>query len=104
MAYVVRQMQAAAKGDTTGQEFVISQTVIYATTAAAALAQGAEKLKVSEDQLTVDLLEDDMSDELADRAQELYPGQTLDGGMVANVTDEMRGAAQTKVYGSGTPA
>ncbi len=100
MAYAVRRIQAADKSQG-GEDFTVATAIIYAESPQAALEQGAIKLKVPASQLTVDQIEDTMGEQQADSARELYPGQHEDEGMVANITDEMRGAAQQKVYGKG---
>ncbi len=98
MAYAVRRTQT---NKDTGETFVLSTAIIYAESPKEALEQGAIKLGVPASQLTVDQIEDTMGEQQADSARELYPGQNEDAGMVANITDEMRGAAQSKVYGKG---
>ena len=101
MAYAVRHIKSQKMPGGPSEDRVIATCVIYATTVAEALAQGSQKMGVDAEFLIVDEITDDMSDAQADGASELYPGQTEDAGIVANITDKMRGASQTKVYGSG---
>ena len=98
MAYAVRATRKSEEGEV----FVTATTIVYVETVAEALTMGALRLKVPESQLTVDKVDDGMNDAMIAAARELVPGQDQnpEDGMVANVTDEMRGAAQSKVYGS----
>ena len=98
MAYAVR---ATTTHKESGETYVTATCIIYATTVAEALEQGSMKLGIPAAQLTADMIDDAMSEEQVAKAQALVPGGEGDEGMVANITDEMRGASQDKVYGSG---
>ena len=100
MAYAVRHVRTSHKSQG-GEDFTVATAVVYAESPQAALELGSLKLGVPESMLVVDQIEDTMGEQQADSARELYPGQNEDAGMVANITDEMRGAAQSKVYGKG---
>ena len=104
MAYAVRHIKSQQMEGGPSEDRVVASTIVYADSVADALAKGERTLGIDAELLTVDYIDDGMSDELAAGAAELYPGQTEDSGMIANVTDKMRGASQTKVYGSGEPA
>ena len=102
MAYSVRRKHVVKQGGGVEETFVTDTIIVYTDTVAEAILTGMTRLKVTDpDDLMVDEIDAVMGDEVAAGARELYPGQAGDQGMVANITDKMRGASQTKVYGSG---
>ncbi len=91
MAYAVRHVNTIkySKGE---DSFVVDSIVVYVETVADALAEGVRRFKTSEANITVALLDDTMPDSM-------LPPE--DEPIVVNITDAMRGASQSKVYGSG---
>jgi hypothetical protein len=99
MAYIVRKMAEQQVAPGVVESYAEETDVVYVETVAEAQHYAATVKQWPESLTVVTLIDDDMSEDQADRAQELYPGQTADQGAVADIPDEMYGAAQTKVYG-----